>query len=54
LPPGKPAGVHAAQQLSRTGFYLLLGAGLIGTGIAIAESSGHSTITTTATSTTSP
>jgi hypothetical protein len=55
LPPGKPAGITNAQIVHDPAFYIVFGLGLIGTGIAIAESSNRATITTsTASSATSP
>jgi hypothetical protein len=55
LPPGKPAGITNAQLVRDPYFYIAFGAGLIGAGVAIAESSNRATVTTsTATTTTSP
>ena len=55
LAPGKPAGVRAAQMWRDPYVYVAFGAGLIGAGIAIAESSNLTVVTTsTATTATSP
>jgi len=55
LAPGKPAGITNAQMVHDPAFYIVLGAGLIGAGIAIAASSNRAPITTsTATTATSP
>jgi len=55
LSPGKPAGITNAQMVRDPYFYVAFGLGLIGAGVAIAESSNRATITTsTATTTTSP
>jgi hypothetical protein len=55
LLPGKPAGITNAQMVRDPYFYIAFGAGLIGAGVAIAESSNRATITTsTAGTATSP
>jgi hypothetical protein len=55
LPLGKPAGITKAQIVRDPAFYIVFGLGLMGAGIAIAESSNRATITTSTTSTgTSP
>jgi hypothetical protein len=52
---GKPAGITNAQMVRDPYVYIVFGLGLIGTGIAIAESSNRAAITTsTATTATSP
>ena len=42
LSPGKPAGVHKAQQMTGTEWFVLGGIAALGAGIAIATSGGRS------------
>jgi hypothetical protein len=53
LPAGKPAGVQQAN-LAGHGLFLLVGAGLIAAGIAIAVSNGNSNNPSTSTTGTAP